>query len=61
MLMIGYAVVYPWGSIPMQLEVETTEFKLDLLVRPGMPEKPVPPFIKHTIDPDKQVIIGPKM
>lgn len=50
----------PSGSIPVQLEIETTEGKLDLIVSPSMPMKPVPPFIKHTIDEHKIVLIGPK-
>lgn len=50
----------PAGSRPIQLEIETTEGGLDLLIFPSLPIKPVPPFIKYTIDEHKQVIIGPK-
>lgn len=43
------------------VEVVTTERGLNVLIKPAFPFKPAPPFIKHTVDETKEVIIAPKL
>lgn len=50
----------PSGNDSGIIEIETTEGILNELIVPAFPNRPIPPFIKHTIDEDKMVLIGPK-
>lgn len=51
---------YPTLSQPTTIGITTTEAGLDMLILPAFPGKPIPPFIKHTIEEDKEVNVGPK-
>lgn len=47
-------------EVKHDITISTTQSEVDKLVKSSLPEKLPPPFIKHNMDGNKPVTIGPK-